>query len=333
MLAMLFFGVSAWAQALWRWWQGQPLLPIEPRRLAPWSWIDLFAVVAAFIVAQALAVLAVRYFLGNQPIELEDATPDQLFVLVTSQGVANLMTGVLALLAVVARTGASSHDFGIVARELRRDVSIGVAAFFLLALPVFAVQAILTQWFPSEHPLIVLLRDNPDARLYAASAVIAVIVAPVVEELIFRVLLQGWLEKVARTRTAAAAHSNHDLADEIVVAEVVDKQSNLASPGQLESSTLITLEGRLTEKRDMGTSFEETPITVPPLWPVFVSAAVFALMHLGHGPDPIPLFLLAIGLGYLYRQTHRIVPSMTVHFLLNGLSMAALWMEIRYGGA
>ena len=40
-----------------------------------------------------------------------------------------------------------------------------------------------------------------------------------------------------------------------------------------------------------------------------VSAAIFAFMHLGQGPAPIPLFFLAIGLGYLYRQTHRATPS------------------------
>jgi membrane protease YdiL (CAAX protease family) len=68
-----------------------------------------------------------------------------------------------------------------------------------------------------------------------------------------------------------------------------------------------------------------------PHWPVVVSAAVFALMHYSHGPDPIPLFLLAVGLGYLYRQTHRLLPSVTVHFLLNGMSMALLWMELTYG--
>jgi membrane protease YdiL (CAAX protease family) len=51
-------------------------------------------------------------------------------------------------------------------------------------------------------------------------------------------------------------------------------------------------------------------------------------MHAAHGPDPIPLFVLALGLGYLYRQTHRILPCIVVHFLLNLLTMAALAMEL-----
>ena len=37
-----------------------------------------------------------------------------------------------------------------------------------------------------------------------------------------------------------------------------------------------------------------------PRWPILVSSIIFALLHYQHGPDWIPLFLLAIGLGYLY---------------------------------
>jgi membrane protease YdiL (CAAX protease family) len=35
--------------------------------------------------------------------------------------------------------------------------------------------------------------------------------------------------------------------------------------------------------------------------------------------------LFAVGLGYLYRQTHRILPSVVVHLLLNACSLAALF--------
>jgi membrane protease YdiL (CAAX protease family) len=45
-------------------------------------------------------------------------------------------------------------------------------------------------------------------------------------------------------------------------------------------------------------------------------------MHLPR-PDPIPLFVLALGLGYLYRQTHRILPCIVVHLLLNACSLTA----------
>jgi membrane protease YdiL (CAAX protease family) len=64
---------------------------------------------------------------------------------------------------------------------------------------------------------------------------------------------------------------------------------------------------------------------------VLLSAALFAGLHWSHGPDPIPLFVLAVGLGYLYQQTHRFLPCVVVHFLLNGCTMAILLVELLAG--
>jgi membrane protease YdiL (CAAX protease family) len=51
-------------------------------------------------------------------------------------------------------------------------------------------------------------------------------------------------------------------------------------------------------------------------------------MHASHGPDPVPLFVLALGLGYLYQRTHRLLPCVVVHLLLNLCSLGALVIEI-----
>ena len=77
---------------------------------------------------------------------------------------------------------------------------------------------------------------------------------------------------------------------------------------------------------DPGSRLEPSPPTR--FWPVWASAAIFAAMHLGHGIDPVPLFVLALGLGYLYRQTHRLWPPILVHWMLNSLTMAQLLVEV-----
>jgi len=51
------------------------------------------------------------------------------------------------------------------------------------------------------------------------------------------------------------------------------------------------------------TSVETASAASPALWPILLSAGLFAALHATHGPDPIPLFLLALGLGYLYQRT------------------------------
>jgi hypothetical protein len=62
------------------------------------------------------------------------------------------------------------------------------------------------------------------------------------------------------------------------------------------------------------------------MWlPITISAVLFASAHAGTWPDPVPLFLLALVLGYVYRQTHRLWPSVLLHMIFNGLALAMVW--------
>ena len=68
-----------------------------------------------------------------------------------------------------------------------------------------------------------------------------------------------------------------------------------------------------------------------PYWPILVSSTLFAAVHMGQGPAPITLFFLSLGLGYLYRQTHSIWPSLVVHFSLNAITMTVAAIHIFNG--
>jgi membrane protease YdiL (CAAX protease family) len=59
--------------------------------------------------------------------------------------------------------------------------------------------------------------------------------------------------------------------------------------------------------------------------PILVSSLLFAVAHFGYGPEPIPLFFLAIVLGYIYQRTHRILPSIVTHATFNAFAMFILW--------
>ncbi len=63
-------------------------------------------------------------------------------------------------------------------------------------------------------------------------------------------------------------------------------------------------------------------------WPVVLTSFLFAMMHYGQGPAPIPLFFLALGIGYLYRQTGSLVPPVIVHMILNGVTMTVTISEL-----
>lgn len=63
-------------------------------------------------------------------------------------------------------------------------------------------------------------------------------------------------------------------------------------------------------------------------WPLWITSIIFALMHMGQGLAPIPLFFLSLGLGYLYRQTGSIWPTVIVHMVLNSLTMLVTFVTM-----
>ena len=49
--------------------------------------------------------------------------------------------------------------------------------------------------------------------------------------------------------------------------------------------------------------------------------------------DPIPLFPLALVLGTVYYRTHRIVPAIVLHMAFNAANLLLLWLHLRGEGA
>ncbi|MEM9644245.1 MAG: type II CAAX endopeptidase family protein [Planctomycetota bacterium] len=68
-------------------------------------------------------------------------------------------------------------------------------------------------------------------------------------------------------------------------------------------------------------------------WPIVITSFLFAILHFGHGGAPIPLFVLSLALGYLYRQTGNITPSIVVHMALNSLTMIATFLSTNSGAS
>lgn len=91
-----------------------------------------------------------------------------------------------------------------VERRLSHNVRDGVRGFILAVLPVaivlFATQGMRDQ--ASQHSLLKLLIASPDLKTVSAILLAAVVLAPLVEELVFRVCLQGWLESFLRPSVA-----------------------------------------------------------------------------------------------------------------------------------
>ena len=116
-------------------------------------------------------------------------------------------------------------------RRIQSNAKAGVVAFVYAVLPValvlLATHAIRTR--DAQHSLLKLLTNHPGSATVAWVVLSAVILAPLVEELVFRVLLQGWLQTYLRPTLAigvvalgfSAVHGWRDMMPLIPLATVL----------------------------------------------------------------------------------------------------------------
>jgi membrane protease YdiL (CAAX protease family) len=323
-------------------------LPWTTRRPVPWTFLDLLIVIfvaTSLLIGIFTAVQGLRVAPANGPvIQLQKhhiaAIADSLW---------KISAMAVAMLYLVAKSGATWRDFGLSWRDLGGQVAIGMMAFVMLAPPVYAIQAAIV-WYGKwkyEHPLIEMLQKSPDVGLFLLLAFSACVMAPLSEEWLFRSILQGWLERALGWLTKALyfQHSAPAIVAKgpqagVFEASTTDAESAAVSaavagelppyptthydPNPYAASQLAPL---LQPHREEEIHEEPFPRSILAQWlPILISAVLFGLAHWGHGPAPIPLTILAIGLGYVYQRTHSIVPVMVVHSLFNSVSMLLFYV-------
>jgi hypothetical protein len=187
----------------------------------------------------------------------------------------------------------------------------------------------------------------------------AVVVAPVAEEFFFRVLLQGWLEKVERTwrrrlpmlrrwmplgampiLISSTVFAGQHFREEAPMVNVDLFMLLLACDGIARILTIIFsilfLHWRVGATAiDFGWAPKNILADVRlglitfaaiavPIYGCMI--AVSQLLPKKFAPDPIPIFFFAIALGLLYNRTHRAAPSIAVHMALNAASLAMVYL-------
>jgi membrane protease YdiL (CAAX protease family) len=303
--------LAIWFVLAWR----RPILSYEPRSPVPWNFV-------APLVILLLVLLRVSSVVAGQ----EPPQPDELagplemgneILLGAATQVA--MFGSL-FAAVVLLSGATQRDVGLpeFADQFGRDLKIGAITWLAALLPVYGLQGLLAEAVgeKSSHPLIEMVQKEPTAPLMFVAFMAAVVVAPICEELAFRLLLQGWLEKLEDQwlgwRTAVPPQSDAPSSAATDGAAPAPIQETAATG----SAVALDQSGQPPRRGLAGLPYGWTPI--------LVSSLLFALAHLGHGPDPVALFLLAIMLGYIYQRSHDVIPSIVTHMLFNLTTLAML---------
>jgi membrane protease YdiL (CAAX protease family) len=327
---VVFGSVGAWIYIVARWrWHGE-VLPFEPRRPVPWG-------PPAAILAAVFALMAVSSLLvpANAAAEMPQVSTGEIAVRILSLVVSQLLLvgGFFFVIAVF--YGAARTDLGLPTSidEGLREVVIGFVTCLATLLPVRIVQGIL-MWLMgredelTKHPLIETLTSSGGISfsVMLLALVSAVVVAPICEEITFRLLLQGWLEKWE--------------------CDVINRRQSISGVEEQRSSGVE--EQRSSGVEEQMDDYSTTPLlhycsqpaqsSLPPIQGIFglpygwmaiyVSSFLFGIAHFGYGPEPIPLFLFAIVLGYVFQRTHRILPCIVAHALFNLVSMVALWRMI-----
>ena len=322
-----------------------PLIDWRARRPVPWGVLDLVAILVIFALLAIGIGVSVRQWTGlTAGTEMESLTLGQRQWLTIANMAVSLLTLAICLPLMLLRPATRWRDFGWSWTTLGRDVRLGLVGFVMLAPPVYAIQGILVYfWKPSAHPLMEMFKGTPNAAFFATLIAAAVIVAPLVEEMLFRVFLQGFLEKVSSVVQGWLKNSDrfgeelHELlvvrfwrpdtaSPTAIFAEPIVAQLAATSP---DSNPIAQRLGTTEAALEAIVSDDQPELRGLWAWiPIGISSIIFALLHYSHGPDWVPLTLLAAGMGYLYQRTHSVIPSLTVHMCLNGLSMWGLWIQV-----
>ncbi len=193
-LAFVLSGLAVASALTWvslaiAWQRGERPAPPEPRRPVPWAGIDLLVVLVLFVVLEVVTQAA---FAGGAQPGAAPSVSAMVAVLVM-----RLQWLVAALAYLSVRSGATARDLGLDFSRLGADLRLAVRLFLAAVLPVYGLQLIFTQFFgmPSEHPLLKLAETDGRVGVLLVISGLAAGAAPLAEEFLFRVFLQGWLEK------------------------------------------------------------------------------------------------------------------------------------------
>ncbi|MBM3955357.1 MAG: CPBP family intramembrane metalloprotease [Planctomycetes bacterium] len=170
--------VVGWALAA-RLRRGLPLLAARIAPPARWSGVDVAAVFATVIVTQVLAAAVVP----------EDAPLSSRL----AASIVGMTVAALVGLWHLRSRGATWDELGMTVADWRHDLRLAVIGLGLVLWPLLALATLLDRIQPYAHPIIDYVSTHRDPAAIALVILSAVVVAPLVEEFLFRRVLQGWL--------------------------------------------------------------------------------------------------------------------------------------------
>jgi membrane protease YdiL (CAAX protease family) len=213
-------------------------------------------------------------------------------------------------------SGTRPFQIGLTSHRWRQNIVLGFFAYLAVTPFVEVVNVLVTVVYqaflhdvPQDHLLVVGLSQTDRSVDWAVVIALVVLQAPIIEEMYFRGVFQKWLEVRDWGGTAAVAVA-------LAWTSLRVSQENtwgpfgfaiLASPGAWFFPALVR---RLIPDGNVARA-------------IYGTALVFAVFH-SAWPQPVPLFVLGLALGYLAYRTQSLIPPMVLHALFNGATCVTL---------
>lgn len=209
----------------------------------------------------------------------------------------------------------------------------------------------------TEHDVLVLLREERSPTALFVCFLAAVVVAPITEEVLFRLLFQGWLERAERScrgsfrmgrgwmrgwvpvlgsssafavlhsRTASLPPNPRVIFHALVCDTLVKLATTAFAVVWVRWRARATWEDlgfqRGALRRDVVLGLGAALAVIP--WIYVLQGTLTELLPADFSPDPFTLTPFAMVLGLLYYRTHRIAPPIVLHLALNAASLALAW--------
>lgn len=174
------------------------------------------------------------------------------------------------------------------------------------------VYELATRSAPVQHQLVTALQEEPTLLRWGLVLLSAVIVAPILEEILFRGLLQGWMTQAGPGRDGVAGAA-------IAVAWMLGDNKHGGGPVIFMA---VLLPGYV-----LADAWGQRWLPRPGIGrAIYGSSMLFAAFHAPIWPTPIPLFLLGLGLGFLAYRTQSLVGPVVLHGLFNAVACVLLFL-------
>jgi membrane protease YdiL (CAAX protease family) len=232
------------------------------------------------------------------------------------------------LLVLSAYSRTKLHQLGLTTRNLGRNALAGSSVLLVLAPAVFGIWQMVRFLYRGhgeqgieQHALEKLARLHLHPSEWAMLVYTAMIAAPFHEELTFRGVLQPWLA----TRRWGG-HAAMFGAFVLSLAFRGERFLHAWSEGflsVLEAAAPALFVVTLLPLYFAVWATRRRPVDAA----VFGTSLLFACVHVSVWPTPIPLFVLALGLGELAQRSRSLVGPIVMHSLFNGISCLQLVLQ------